>query len=56
MSETKKSSAHQRSVEGYLKPNLHSFFTDYINKNEISKSAAINDAVKALKEKQTSKK
>lgn len=47
-----KSSSHERKVDGYLKPNIHKFFIQYVGKNNISKSSAINDAVRALKEKE----
>lgn len=39
----------ERGVKSYLKPSNHIFITKYAEVNEISKSAAVNEAVKALK-------
>lgn len=47
----KTSEIFTRKVEGYLKPTNHKFFKDYVNNQQISKSEAVNDAVKALREK-----
>lgn len=40
---------HKGLVKGYLKPCNKSFITKYAEINGISKSQAVNDAVKALK-------
>jgi len=42
------SSSHERAVKGYLKPSMHSFIKKYADTYEMSESAAINQAAKAL--------
>lgn len=44
-----KESKKQREITGYLKPSNVSFIKGYIEVQRISKSAAVNDAIKALK-------
>lgn len=50
------SSSHERKVDGYLKPSNFSFLNNYAEVNKISQSKAVNEAVKALKEKVESSK
>ena len=42
------SSSHERAVKGYLKPSMHNFIKKYADTYEMSESAALNQAVKAL--------
>lgn len=47
----KRSSSHERSVKGYLTTSNNNFIKNYIEKNKVSQSEAVNDAVAALREK-----
>lgn len=40
---------HANQVAGYLKPNLNAFFKRYVEVSELSRSEAINEAVRCLK-------